>query len=236
IFQLIRNFLSLLPELCVAENITVVYGMEGETISIKCAYSPKENKWREKTWCKHFNKTECQRVVSTHHFWLQFLKKWNGNTSIADNIREGVLTVTMKRLQKQDAGLYQCKTDFFGEARTLKKVKVEVLGAGVMETQAPEEPRFMHSISSLPEAHFNAFVCIITGLMVAKFLTAILIFIIASRQRSGATREGSPNLNQHQLLPLTGDLMSGDTSPRGGPKWGSSTLDQVILGHLTPST
>ncbi|XP_065259781.1 triggering receptor expressed on myeloid cells 2-like [Emys orbicularis] len=192
-----------LSDLCVAENITVVYGMEGETISISCAYSPKENKWREKSWCKHVNKTECQHVVSAHRFWLQFLKKWNGNTSIADNIHTGVLTVTMKRLQKQDAGLYQCKTDFLGEARTLKKVKVEVLGAGVMETQAPEEPRALHSISSLPEAHFNAFICIITVLLVAKFLTAVLIFTIASRQRSRATREGSQNLNQHQHLPLT---------------------------------
>ncbi|XP_050809052.1 triggering receptor expressed on myeloid cells 2-like isoform X2 [Gopherus flavomarginatus] len=183
-----------LSELCVAENTTVVYGMEGETITISCAYSPKENKWREKSWCKHVNKTECQRVVSARRFWLQFLKKWNGNTSIADNIHTGVLTVTLERLQKQDAGLYQCKTDFLGEARTLKKVKVEVLG-GVMETQAPDEPKALHSISSLPEAHFNAFVCIITLLLVAKFLTAVLIFTITSRQRSGAMREGSHNLN-----------------------------------------
>ncbi|CAM2107385.1 triggering receptor expressed on myeloid cells 2 isoform X1 [Caretta caretta] len=196
-------FLVSLSELCVAENITVVYGMEGETISIRCTYSPKENKWREKSWCKHVNKTECQHVVSAHRFWLQFLKKWKGNTSIADNIHKGVLTVTMERLQKQDAGLYQCKTDFLGEAKTLKKVKVEVLGAGVMETLAPEEPRAVHSISSLPEAHFNAFICTIMVLLVAKFLTAILIFIIASHQRSSATGEGSHNLNQHQLLPLT---------------------------------
>ncbi|XP_044868631.1 triggering receptor expressed on myeloid cells 2-like isoform X1 [Mauremys mutica] len=190
-----------LSELCVAENTTVVYGMEGETITVSCAYSPKENKWREKSWCKHVNKTECQHVVSARR-WLQFLKKWNGNTSIADNIHTGVLTVTLERLQKQDAGLYQCKTDFLGEARTLKKVKVEVLGAGAMETQAPEEPKILHSISSLPEAHFNAFVCIITVLLVAKFLTAVLIFTIASRQRSGAMREGSHSLNQHQRLPL----------------------------------
>ncbi|XP_073176018.1 triggering receptor expressed on myeloid cells 2-like isoform X2 [Lepidochelys kempii] len=195
-------FLVSLSELCVAENITVVYGMEGETISIRCTYSPKENKWREKSWCKHVNKTECQHVVSAHRFWLQFLKKWKGNTSIADNIHKGVLTVTMERLQKQDTGLYQCKTDFLGEAKTLKKVKVEVLG-GVMETLAPEEPRAVHSISSLPEAHFNAFICTIMVLLLAKFLTAILIFIIASHQRSSATGEGSHNLNQHQLLPLT---------------------------------
>ncbi|XP_067387542.1 LOW QUALITY PROTEIN: polymeric immunoglobulin receptor-like [Emydura macquarii macquarii] len=200
-------FLVSLSELCVAENITVVYGLEGETISIRCAYSPKENKWREKSWCKHINKTECQHVVSAHRFWLQFLKKWNGTTSIADNIHKGVITVTMEKLQKQDAGLYQCKTDFLGEARSLKKVKVEVLGADLTETQASEEPRAEHSISSLPEAPFNI-LYITAGFLGAKFLTAVLIFIIASTQKSRATRQRSHNLNQHQLLPSTGDLVS----------------------------
>nr|XP_014427117.1 triggering receptor expressed on myeloid cells 2-like isoform X1 [Pelodiscus sinensis] len=199
-------FLVTFSALCGADNVTVVTGLEGETISIRCAYSPQENKWREKSWCKHVNQTECQHVVSAHRFWLQFLRKRSGNTSIADDVYNGVLTVTMKGLQKQDAGLYQCRTDFLGEARTLQRVKVQVLGAGLMETQAPEEPRAEHSISSLPETHFNVFY-IFAGFLAAKLLTAILIFNVARNRGTRATREESPeeshNLNQHQLLPLT---------------------------------
>ncbi|XP_075766419.1 triggering receptor expressed on myeloid cells 2-like isoform X4 [Pelodiscus sinensis] len=167
-------FLVTFSALCGADNVTVVTGLEGETISIRCAYSPQENKWREKSWCKHVNQTECQHVVSAHRFWLQFLRKRSGNTSIADDVYNGVLTVTMKGLQKQDAGLYQCRTDFLGEARTLQRVKVQVLG-GLMETQAPEEPRAEHSISRNRGTR-------------------------ATREESP---EESHNLNQHQLLPLT---------------------------------
>lgn len=111
----------------VAEKIVVMNGVEGKSISINCTYSPKENQWREKSWCKHISKTECQYVVSARRFWMQFLKIRNGTTSISDNIQEGILTVTINPLQKQDAGLYQCKTDFLGVKKTLCKVEVKVL-------------------------------------------------------------------------------------------------------------
>lgn len=132
--------LFILPELYAAENTTVVYGMEGETISINCTYGPKEHKWKEKSWCKQVDETQCQRVVSARRFWLPFLKNRNGTTSISDNIHKGVLMVTIKRLQKQDAGLYQCKTDFLGTTRTLQKVKVEVLeGRSLAGSSAQQE-------------------------------------------------------------------------------------------------
>ncbi|NXV77474.1 TREM2 protein, partial [Atlantisia rogersi] len=121
------TFLVFLSESYVAENITTVYGMEGDTISVKCTYNPWQQRWREKSWCKEIDETKCQHVVSARRFWLPFLKNRNGTTSISDNVQEGVLTVTMKRLKKQDAGLYQCKSDFLGETNTLRRVQVEVL-------------------------------------------------------------------------------------------------------------
>ncbi|NXT30621.1 TREM2 protein, partial [Syrrhaptes paradoxus] len=131
---------------CAAENITVVYGMEGDSISVNCTYNPWQQRWREKSWCKQIDETTCQHVVSARRFWLPFLKNRNGTTSISDNIHDGVLTVTMKRLQKKDAGLYQCRTDYLGESNSLRRVKVEVLTA-VLETQVPEEPSAVQSIS-----------------------------------------------------------------------------------------
>lgn len=101
--------------------------MEGGTISVNCTYNPWQQRWREKSWCKQIDETKCQHVVSARRFWLPFLKNRNGTTSISDNVRDGVLTVTMKQLKKQDAGLYQCKTDYLGETNSLRKVQVEVL-------------------------------------------------------------------------------------------------------------
>ncbi|XP_061486377.1 triggering receptor expressed on myeloid cells 2-like isoform X2 [Rhineura floridana] len=141
-------FLVSLAEAYTTEDVAVVYGIEGESISINCTYRPKENQWREKSWCKHISEMECQHVVSARRFWMPFLKRRNGTTAIADNIQKGILTVTINPLQKKDAGLYQCKTDFLGTVNTLQKVNVKVL-AGIWETEAPEEPRAVHSISRI---------------------------------------------------------------------------------------
>lgn len=100
--------------------------MEGDTISVNCSYDPRQW-WREKSWCRQLDESRCQHVVSAPTLWLPFSRSRRGTTSIRDNTRAGLLTITMRRLQKEDAGLYQCRTDFLGETRSLRKVQVEVL-------------------------------------------------------------------------------------------------------------
>ncbi|XP_010152445.1 PREDICTED: triggering receptor expressed on myeloid cells 2-like [Eurypyga helias] len=205
-------FLVFLSASCAAENVTVVYGMEGGTISVNCTYNPWQQRWREKSWCKQINETKCQHVVSARRFWLPFLKVRNGTTSISDNIRDGVLTVTMKQLKKQDAGLYQCKSDYLGETNSLRKVQVEVLTA-VLETQMPEEPSAVQSISSIPpEADFTVFY-IIAGFLVTKFTVAVLIFVIGNSRKNRGTEQKNPNLNEQQVLPFADDLAHDGISP-----------------------
>ncbi|KFV55529.1 Triggering receptor expressed on myeloid cells 2, partial [Tyto alba] len=197
---------------CAAENVTVVYGVEGGTISVNCTYNPWQQRWREKSWCKQIDKTTCQHVVSARRFWLPFLKNRNGTTSISDNVREGVLTVTMKRLKKQDAGLYQCRTDYLGETSSLRKVQVEVLTA-VLETQTPEEPSAVQSVSSIPpEADFTVSY-IIAGFLVIKFVVAVLIFIIGNSRKNRETEQKNPSLNEQLVLPFTGNLAQDGISP-----------------------
>ncbi|XP_061486376.1 triggering receptor expressed on myeloid cells 2-like isoform X1 [Rhineura floridana] len=186
-------FLVSLAEAYTTEDVAVVYGIEGESISINCTYRPKENQWREKSWCKHISEMECQHVVSARRFWMPFLKRRNGTTAIADNIQKGILTVTINPLQKKDAGLYQCKTDFLGTVNTLQKVNVKVL-AGIWETEAPEEPRAVHSISSTPsDAQINLHFLVATFLGF-KLLVAVVLLIVAKtscskRQQMEASAE-----------------------------------------------
>lgn len=122
-----RSFYLSFQEVSTAEIITEVFGVEGEPISINCSYSPQENQWREKSWCKHISEATCQHVVSARRFLLPFRKRRNGTTAIADNSQEGVVMVTINPLQKQDAGWYQCITRFLGTVKILQKVKVNVL-------------------------------------------------------------------------------------------------------------
>ncbi|XP_021233165.1 triggering receptor expressed on myeloid cells 2-like isoform X2 [Numida meleagris] len=190
--------------------------MEGGTISVNCTYNPRQQRWREKSWCKQIDESKCQHVVSARRFWLPFLKNRNGTTSISDNIQDGILTVTMRRLKKQDAGLYQCKTDYLGETNTLQKVQVDVLTA-VLETQIPEEPSAVQSISSTPpEADFTV-LYIIAGLLATKFVVAVLIFIISNSRKNRETEQNKLSLNEQQVR-FPGDLVE---HAHGGisPSW-----------------
>ncbi|NXK40273.1 TREM2 protein, partial [Piprites chloris] len=202
--KLVHLILVFLSASCAAENVTVVYGMEGGTISVNCSYDPQQQWWREKSWCRQVDETKCQHVVSAPSFWLPFLRGRKSTTSIRDNVHDGVLTVTMRRLRKEDAGLYQCRTDFLGDTRSLRKVQVEVLRA-VLETQVPEEPRAVQSISSSPpEVDFTVFY-ILAGLLVTKFTVAVLICIVGI-SRKNREREQNPSPSEQRVLPFTADL------------------------------
>ncbi|KAF7254121.1 Triggering receptor expressed on myeloid cells 2, partial [Varanus komodoensis] len=203
-------FLVSFSEASATEKVELVHGIEGKSISINCTYNPKENQWRQKSWCKHTSERECQHIVSARRFWMPFLKKRNGSTAIADNIQDGILTVTINPLQKKDAGVYQCKSEFLGSVDTLQTVELNVL-AGLWETETPEEPRVAHSVSSclylkcvhiqLPASCGVVFVSfestpssaevklyfLVAGFLGFKLLVAVVILMIARSKKSRAT-------------------------------------------------
>ncbi|NXY38544.1 TREM2 protein, partial [Pomatorhinus ruficollis] len=190
---------------CAAENVTVVAAMEGDTISVNCSYDPRQW-WREKSWCRQVGQGRCQAVVSAPPAWLPFPRARRGTTSLRDNARAGLLTVTMRRLRREDAGLYQCRTDFLGDTKSLRKVRVEVL-EGDLVTYEPEEPRAVQSISrSPPDVDFTVFY-ILAGFLVAKFLVAVLVCVVAHRNsRKNRDRGQDPGLGEQQVLPFPADL------------------------------
>lgn len=115
-------------------------GLAGQSLRVSCPYESRKHWGQRKAWCRQLRaKGPCQRVVSTHSSWLlSFLKMRNGSTAIADDVLGGTLTVTLRNLQFQDAGLYQCQSLRGNEADTLRKVLVEVL-AGEWAAGGPLE-------------------------------------------------------------------------------------------------
>ncbi|NXQ51725.1 TREM2 protein, partial [Anthoscopus minutus] len=188
---------------CAAENVTVVAAMEGDTISVNCSYDPRQW-WWEKSWCRQLDQSRCQRVVSAPPAWLPFPRSRRGPTSMRDDARAGLLTVTLRRLRKEDAGLYQCRTDFLGETKSLRKVRVEVLEADLV-THLPEEPRAVQSISRSPsDVDFTVFY-ILAGFLVAKFMVAVLVCAVAHSRKS-RDRGQNAGLGEQQVLPFPAGL------------------------------
>ncbi|XP_066191825.1 triggering receptor expressed on myeloid cells 2-like [Sylvia atricapilla] len=200
--KLLYLTLVFLSASCAAENITVVAATEGDTISVNCSYDPRQW-WREKSWCRQLEQGRCQPVVSAPPAWLPFPRARRGTTSLSDNVRAGLLTVTLRHLRREDAGLYQCRTDFLGDTKSLRKVRVEVLEAADLVTHMPEEPRAVQSISRSP-LNFTVFY-ILAGLLVAKFLVAVLVFVVAHSRKS-RDRGQNPGLGEQQVLPFPAGL------------------------------
>uniref|UniRef100_A0A8C5JHF3 Immunoglobulin domain-containing protein n=1 Tax=Junco hyemalis TaxID=40217 RepID=A0A8C5JHF3_JUNHY len=128
--KLLNLTLLLLSASCAAENITVV-AVEGDTISINCSYDARQW-WRDKSWCRQLGQGRCQPVASAPPAWLPLPRPSRGGTSIRDDARAGLLTVTMRGLRRHDAGLYQCQTGFLGHTRSLRRVQVEVLAGPLL--------------------------------------------------------------------------------------------------------
>ncbi|NXS30739.1 TREM2 protein, partial [Pomatostomus ruficeps] len=213
--RLLPLTLALLSASCAAENVTVVAGLEGDTISVNCSYDPRQW-WREKSWCRQLDERRCQPVVRAPGLWPSLPRSHRGATSLRDNAHAGLLTVTMRSLRKEDAGLYQCRTDFLGVTRSLRKVQVEVLEAD-LETPVPEEPRAVQGISrSPPDVDFTIFY-VLAGFLVAKFLVAVLVGVVSHRRRNRERGE-NPGLGEQRVLPLPADL----GHARIGVSWESS--------------
>ncbi|XP_028622606.1 triggering receptor expressed on myeloid cells 2 [Grammomys surdaster] len=121
--------LLLVTELSQALNTTVLQGVTGESLKVSCTYDAVKHWGRRKAWCRQLSEDgPCQRVVSTHGVWLlAFLRKRNGSTVIADDTFAGTVTITLRNLQADDAGLYQCQSLRGREAEVLQRVLVEVL-------------------------------------------------------------------------------------------------------------
>ncbi|NWT60674.1 TREM2 protein, partial [Erythrocercus mccallii] len=197
--KLLHLTLLFLSASSAAENVTVVAAMEGDTISVNCSYDPWQW-WREKSWWRQRERGGWQRVASAPPAWLPWPGAARGRTSLRDDARTGLLTVTVRRIHSHDAGLYRCSTDFLGDTRSLRMVRLEVLAADLV-THVPEEPRAVQTISrSLPEVDFTVF-HILAGFLVAKFLVAVLLCGVAHgrKSRDGGQKAG---LAEQQVLPF----------------------------------
>lgn len=219
------SLLLLITELSQALNTTVLQGVAGQSLRVSCTYDSLKHWGRRKAWCRQLaEEGPCQRVVSTHSVWLlAFLRKRNGSTVITDDTLAGTVTVTLRNLQADDAGLYQCQSLRGREVDVLQKVLVEVLAdplddqdAGDLwvpeESESFEGAQVEHSTSrsQSQETSFplTSILLLLACVLFSKLLTAIVLWAVArGKQKLGSPVASGLDFGHdagHQLQILTG--------------------------------
>ncbi|XP_044870372.1 uncharacterized protein LOC123369070 [Mauremys mutica] len=171
---------------------------KGHFISLNCSYFMDDSRRPNNfTWCKMITATRCQPVVSVK---IDQIVNTQGRTRIKIDRWNRVIIVTLVALQLHDSGEYHCETHLQGSTVLLKMITLNVLESydktafvtishpidnigAILPTTARNDQQSWYSEVNL------SVLCIMTGLLGAKFLTALLIFIVASKRGSRATEQ-----------------------------------------------
>nr|XP_042702637.1 triggering receptor expressed on myeloid cells 1-like [Chrysemys picta bellii] len=82
--------------------------MEGQDLSVHFPYNTQDYK-EKKAWCRSTVQNEWDVLVNTDHGYLRYQNRaQKGKARIHDNSQKGIVTITMEKLQVDDAGVYRC--------------------------------------------------------------------------------------------------------------------------------
>ncbi|XP_069489126.1 triggering receptor expressed on myeloid cells 2-like isoform X2 [Ambystoma mexicanum] len=175
--------LLLIPprEVASAYPNATVSALLGGAVTIDCPYRKRGDVWKEKVWCREDGAGRCQEILRTSSFYLPYVRRSRGNTTLTDYVREHRMVVTMKNLSLEDAGEYQCQTHAGGHFHTLREVTVEVLEAP-SEMPVMQESRIDNrNHSSLVVMTRRVLITLITGILLSKVLVALGMYALLRR-------------------------------------------------------
>nr|XP_045015012.1 CMRF35-like molecule 9 isoform X4 [Jaculus jaculus] len=155
-----------------------ISGFEGDTVSLKCTYETKLRKHR-KYWCRQVGLvvSRCSGTIYTR----DEQEVGQGRTSIHDRRQELSVTVTMRSLTLQDAGIYWCGIDrlgfddgfqvkltvFPGSSRPAIWLPTTPKDPGLDPGRSSSQPR-----ASIPAVRMLAPALVVLGLLLAAGLIA----------------------------------------------------------------
>ncbi|XP_062450785.1 polymeric immunoglobulin receptor-like [Rhea pennata] len=81
---------------------------EGSTFSIQCPYTTQAGSPSRKVWCRMTN-IHCEILVTTYSRFNSYINSiTEGTVTIEDDVRHGIVSITMRNLQVEDSGRYSC--------------------------------------------------------------------------------------------------------------------------------
>ncbi len=120
---------------------SVVKGVEGGSVVVRCPYDPKEQS-SQRYWCrwKNTNTGDCPLLVQSEGVVQGQLEDYEGRLALFEEPGNGIYTVVLNRLTARDAGFYWCQSGGNDHWTTVVELKVnEVSQGGSQVNAAPGE-------------------------------------------------------------------------------------------------
>ncbi|XP_044870373.1 polymeric immunoglobulin receptor-like [Mauremys mutica] len=96
-------------KLDVSKEVQEYDAIEGQNLSVQCPYNTQDYKKEKKAWCRSTVQNECDVLVNTDYGFLTYQNSAEkGRARIHDDTQKGIVTITMEKLQVDDAGVYWC--------------------------------------------------------------------------------------------------------------------------------
>ncbi|KAM4645971.1 polymeric immunoglobulin receptor-like isoform 1-T1 [Amazona ochrocephala] len=175
-----RSYLTWLMEvrLSVSKRTKQYTAKESGDVSVQCPYSAPGYRAVSKAWCKEGARKSCSVLVTTNSLEYQRTSQ-QGRVRIQDDTERGIVTVTMERLQAQDAGVYWCA--LYEHANLFRMLEVtlnvsEVLAGTTLSGAVGTSQATPPANSPAPSSNGNTFI-LLSGVLSILFLLALISLV-----------------------------------------------------------
>ncbi|XP_072701058.1 polymeric immunoglobulin receptor-like [Ciconia boyciana] len=100
---------------------------ELDSLSVQCKYSAMVRSTGEKVWCRRQGQDKCKVIMRNNYpSTRRNSRALEGRVSIQDDTQKRTVTITMKKLQAQDTGVYWCAFPSYPRFIRIMEVKLSV--------------------------------------------------------------------------------------------------------------
>ncbi|XP_074749860.1 triggering receptor expressed on myeloid cells 1 [Strix uralensis] len=209
---------------------------ESGNVSVQCPYSAPEYGAVSKAWCKEGALEDCNVLVTTNSKPPQYHRTFQqGKLTIQDDTRQGVVTITMGKLQAQDSGVYLCALYEHDHIFRMVEVTLNIsevtagttlLGTGGTNQGTPSGD------TPAPSSNVNFFI-LLSGILSILFILALISLItLCVRRHKQLKRRGNTQAEDTYEKPE--DIAQLDSTERiESPKDDSKDLKYVTLNFTS---
>ncbi|KAM9594430.1 uncharacterized protein ACIBXB_018935 isoform 2-T3 [Morphnus guianensis] len=205
---------------------------ESDDVSVQCPYSASYYGAVSKAWCKEGARKACTILVTTDLKPSGYRKKiQQGRFTIQDDTQQGMVTVTMEKLQVQDSGVYWCALYEHGQLLRMVEVTLtvsEVLAGTTLSGTASTSQATPSSNTPAPSSNVNTFI-LLSGVLSILFILALTSLItLCVKQRKQLKRRG--NRQAEDIYDKPEDIAQLDSTERmESPKDDSKDVKYITL-------